>query len=895
MSYAFDKNAKDGDTVTLENGVTYQYEEAKDRWMVLSVDGDDDGEIGRHYPRIWTLSQTPDPGHVTTHALAGGDGTSKPGLVDKLKFYDYPVDPNGTTPFDERMPLAKPGEAYSFYREVDGEPTREHSFFVVYAERKDGYVEATINPAKYSGTAEDFIYETNYAIRLESPNYVIDNGQFVSKTGGDEMEGPLDIRRQDDGGDSRDTNKVKTLGVYSGSENSALRLGIGEGSDKVYIGKNDTSFNGPIKVNEIVERHDGDGTTVTDTLNLNDTLNFGSAHSTLMTINPEVGETQQIDLFGNGQDKILNVNIQGATYKNAIEFESGASASREPILRIDSNKGLKAKYLSAWETRIRDVAAPENEDDATNKAYVDAADQHLQTKIDELEQELDVVAPRLESGAYTYSDSPAVKAGEMHVASGTFTAGTDVVLFNDVALDGKTHTWAELNEGDYLEITDTQEKTRTAQNYAMYLVTKAPEGTGLKQIEVALVKGQGAPTAGDVMDAKSFQLGGNDINDLDERYAGKEAERLNISHQAENTAWYNAPHKLGIVPANIQTEIWGGTSSYERIKQAGQEGLLAFTTKSPTSAGTIAFLSWSQISEGQILYLRNADSRLDNTALKKMAAEDIGSVIVMRQPSTGAELSLHVRSTNTKTSNGVDEHSSYVQIRRKRGAPTEDGEWRVYLQKEYLSAKGHDHYVGRLNTREERMLKKWKSLSSNEFSLSEATGNPSDGDGCYSWSRGRWFKVYSQQFNGSIISGDYNNGLGIATIQKGNTIYCGYLTVSNCYNYNGDHTWRTQSFMGNYENAPISEWEENFTVSTNGLIQNTRTPYKDSAYTNVYSLGSPDEDIENPERPIWTGDNFGDFKNLDDFVAELKSADPDGSSIEFLMEQWQTYWYTPGR
>ena len=37
--FAFDKDAKDGDTVTLENGVTYQYEEAKDRWMVLSVGG----------------------------------------------------------------------------------------------------------------------------------------------------------------------------------------------------------------------------------------------------------------------------------------------------------------------------------------------------------------------------------------------------------------------------------------------------------------------------------------------------------------------------------------------------------------------------------------------------------------------------------------------------------------------------------------------------------------------------------------------------------------------------------------------------------------------------------------------------------------------------------------
>ena len=39
MSYAFDKDAKDGDVVTLENGVAYQYDKAKDRWLVKAVAG----------------------------------------------------------------------------------------------------------------------------------------------------------------------------------------------------------------------------------------------------------------------------------------------------------------------------------------------------------------------------------------------------------------------------------------------------------------------------------------------------------------------------------------------------------------------------------------------------------------------------------------------------------------------------------------------------------------------------------------------------------------------------------------------------------------------------------------------------------------------------------------
>ena len=195
------------------------------------------------------------------------------------------------------------------------------------------------------------------------------------------------------------------------------------------------------------------------------------------------------------------------TLENGVQYQYEAAKDRWVVKSV-AGSGTGADW---------GFPLPEDQVEYAPLAHSDARDDHLQVLIDELEQEIDIIAPRLEGASYTYVDSYAVKPGEMHVASGTFTAGTDVVFFNDVALDGKTHTWATLNEGDYLEITDTQE-TRTAENYAMYLVTKAPEGNGLKQIEVALVKGQGAPTVGDVLDAKGFQLAGNDINDLDARY-----------------------------------------------------------------------------------------------------------------------------------------------------------------------------------------------------------------------------------------------------------------------------------------------------------------------------------------------------------------------------------------
>ena len=75
------------------------------------------------------------------------------------------------------------------------------------------------------------------------------------------MEGPLVMLTQK-GEDSRSTNKVQTLGVYSNSDSSALRLGTTR--DRVYIGHNETSFNGPIKVGEIQEKDAGQGIEVAD-------------------------------------------------------------------------------------------------------------------------------------------------------------------------------------------------------------------------------------------------------------------------------------------------------------------------------------------------------------------------------------------------------------------------------------------------------------------------------------------------------------------------------------------------------------------------------------------------------------------------------------------------------
>ena len=72
------------------------------------------------------------------------------------------------------------------------------------------------------------------------------------------MEGPLSIIVQSGNTNAREDRRLHTLGVYSNSNVSALRLGTTR--DRVYVGHDDTSINGLVKVNEISEKDADRGT-----------------------------------------------------------------------------------------------------------------------------------------------------------------------------------------------------------------------------------------------------------------------------------------------------------------------------------------------------------------------------------------------------------------------------------------------------------------------------------------------------------------------------------------------------------------------------------------------------------------------------------------------------------
>ena len=99
----------------------------------------------------------------------------------------------------------------------------------------------------------------------------LDLSGYVRKEGGDSMQGPLAMRPQD-GADGRSTNKVQTLGVFSNSEGSALRLGTTR--DRVYVGHNDVSINGPVKVQSIESKDAGTPIYVNGDVHFSDRLDM---------------------------------------------------------------------------------------------------------------------------------------------------------------------------------------------------------------------------------------------------------------------------------------------------------------------------------------------------------------------------------------------------------------------------------------------------------------------------------------------------------------------------------------------------------------------------------------------------------------------------------------------
>jgi len=248
----------------------------------------------------------------------------------------------------------------------------------------------------------------------------------VSKTGGDDMEGPLKINAQDPS-DGRGTNYVQTLGVFSKSDGSALRLGTTR--DRVYIGHNDTSFNGPIKVEEIQSKKEGEGVPLTD-------------------------------------------------------------------------EGTKDDHL-------------------ITKGYVDGGDRQLQSEIEQIALALETLLVQREHGKWKYvgysEDTIPRNAGEFALLVDDIESSNEnIITLNTTDLDGKVHGFADIEVGDFLEVVDSD----APEAYALFVVAKKPEGTGIVNVEVTLKEAGLNIWIGETCEIRFFSINEQDINltDLDNRY-----------------------------------------------------------------------------------------------------------------------------------------------------------------------------------------------------------------------------------------------------------------------------------------------------------------------------------------------------------------------------------------
>jgi len=602
-----------------------------------------------------------------------------------------------------------------------------------------------------------------------------------------------------------------------------------------------------------------------------------------------------------GIDSVIGDNIvlddSDATMRNIAlcrEITQEGNGFWRPIFTSDVvTEGSQPMLgIDAGITSIEEV---HNQHDANYFLYGSQVegDADLQRQINDINVELEALATTREWGQWEMvATVPEVTAGKVNLDPLDFLSDTAVLQINGTDSSQTNHGFTEVVAGDYIELVGPE-------GFGLYTADgPAVDNQGSKKFELSMVRSNGRVSVGDTIDVKVFHLADTDIDlsDLDGRYAFKTAEHFNASHQTEDEIWYNAPHNFAISNDMVQYEEWA--PNYYRIAHnEDMKGMLLLSGRAANGSGVITAKSWDEIATDNtsVYYLRNSNSRLDNGLLKEIKLNDVGNVIVLKQPSTGASLSMHITSHADKTISSETEHCARVTIRRKSGIPNAEGEWRAYLQKEYLSAKGHDHYVGTLNTREDRILRGWKSLSSNEFSLTSNTGTtPSDDSKAGTWASVRQFKVYSGQFKGSVIGGSFPNGLGLITVQRPvdtGYIMASYLTTSNIRSERGDHTMYVRPFYGEQLNYSISDWDSTLTVGTMGIIQNSRTQILSSQSTNQFSV---DDEVDD-DRPVWTGSNFSDFKGLDDFIAELKSAEPDQSTIDFLISQWHVYWNTPGQ
>ena len=594
MSYSFPKDAKDGDTVSLDNGVEYQYEDEKDRWVVKSVGGasvdgkrkdfipqlkgsfeiDDDGKAvipdnafyiseednedgwkdEIRYPGVWWTGKYYEPSKLT-HLLVGQsryvEGVNEEGeyIYDELEWTKrfYPGDI-----------IRVSASAHELYHHdaTTGRDETDH-----YAQRSDDVWRVT--------KVLDVAYRDDYpnpwgfwAYELEKvmPKDQYSNRWYIGEDEGeddwfDKYFSPVSVTHH-----YIEKETQPFLHFKQRERNAYWYRGAWQGTDSGrYVTQNPKEF-ATISFSELDFR--GSDVTVT-TWSAGDTIVLyeedvqvasfvvtntervsSSGYSIKITVDP-AQTTGDVDLnpeaylktpnpaTRDGLDELVKKsgdemsgdlkmvkNGDGVESKVHTRFVTSGQSSNLQLQHDGNTRVYVGKDQVSFNRPVQLNDEGIDDDHAVSKGYIDGSDKHLQAEIDQIALGLETLLVQREHGQWRYigfsGDNIPRNAGEFSLVSDDLSSSDNIITLNSEDLGGTTHGFGDVDIGDYVEIVDLDEPA----NYVLFVVKKAPEGTGISNVEVSLKdKGQNF-LIGETCEIRFFAINEQDLSltDLDGRY-----------------------------------------------------------------------------------------------------------------------------------------------------------------------------------------------------------------------------------------------------------------------------------------------------------------------------------------------------------------------------------------
>ena len=235
-------------------------------------------------------------------------------------------------------------------------------------------------------------------------------------------------------------------------------------------------------------------------------------------------EMGDVDLEGYATEAQLNeVDRTAIMRDDALKKEHDEDHTKQSVINAGVVVRLDELFWRDVEidqlTRDGDKALQEQID--TNKDASESGDSHLQQEIDELALAVNTILLKHDSGKWKYigplSAGPPRKPGELSIVD-SMDSTENVVAMHSEDLDGKTHFYADVDPGDYMELVNVNDP----QQYILYVVTEIFDGAvNMLEANVSLKRRSGGDFApDDELEVRYYQINEQDIalEELDDRF-----------------------------------------------------------------------------------------------------------------------------------------------------------------------------------------------------------------------------------------------------------------------------------------------------------------------------------------------------------------------------------------